>query len=149
MRGEECFEFFLRHRLAVEVALAVLAAAIDEHLLLFFRLDAFADDGHAERVAEVGHSREHGAHAPGVLTRKQQRAVELHDIERQRVEQRHVAVARAEVVHVDAEAEPLELRDDGERVLALLAAREVERRLRELELDAVRRVDADLYGFSP
>ena len=91
-------------------------------------------------MAELGHLLQDGAHALRAFGREEERAVDLHRVEREVAEQGEVAVAAAEIVHVDAEAEAVQRGDDGERVLALRRAREVERRLRELERDAVRRI---------
>ena len=87
MRAQERLEIGALHRPPVEESLAVLTAAVPEQFLLLLRLDALADDAHAERVAEVDHHLEHDAHALGFLRGEQQRAVDLHDIERQLVEQ--------------------------------------------------------------
>ena len=64
---QEELEFLFRHWLAIEVALPLIAAAAAQHVLLLARLDALADDGHAECVAEVDHAREDGLHALSAL----------------------------------------------------------------------------------
>ena len=94
-------------------------------------------------MAEVDHLLQHDAHALRTFGCEQERPVDLHDVERQLVQQREVAVAAAEIVHVDGKAHGMERGDDGNRVLAESIIGEIERRLRELELDALRRIAVD------
>ena len=92
-------------------------------------------------MAELDHLPQDGLHALRALGREQHRAVDLHDVERQLVEEREVAVAAAEIVHVDGKAHPVQRVHDVERMHAQRLAEHVERRLREFELDAFRRID--------
>lgn len=116
---QEAAEFCLGHGLAVEVALAVIAAVTAQHFFLLVFLDALADDGHAECMAEVDHARENGLHALGSSRGEQQRTVDLHDVERDGIEDREIGVAAAEVVDGQVEAHLVQLVHDVERMLAI------------------------------
>ena len=101
--------FFDRERNTQKIALQLIAAQFDQHLLLPRRFNAFSDGHHPEFRGDQYHCL-HDNTAPGVLPKVSDEAsIDLNGIEREAPEVGKRGVPRTEIIQGDFDAKLLQL----------------------------------------